>query len=68
MVLLYWNMKDAVEEHGTTSREENDGEFGGAWDDEDPIRGQGAQVTSGQEGDHVGGRAWDYFTGASDWT
>lgn len=30
VVLLDWNMKDEVEEHGTTSGEENDGEFGGA--------------------------------------
>lgn len=30
MVLLHWSMKDEVEEHGTTSGEENDGEFGGA--------------------------------------
>lgn len=36
--------------------------------DEDHIGGQGAQVTSGQEGDCIGGRAWDYFTGAFDWT
>lgn len=30
MVLQNWSMKDEVEEHGSTSREENDGEFGGA--------------------------------------
>lgn len=36
--------------------------------DKDQIGDQGAQVTSGQKGDGIGGRACHYFTGASDWT